>query len=148
MEDDDRTSILRDLVYGETRESIARTRGLSTSDILDEEAARQLGAEELRRGLCLEKLRLEALLRTHFARAMEGDTVCAALYVKTSERLNSMLGTNAPIGHAVTLIHSAAEPVEQETSTRKMLRALRRLRGEPEEDEPPGEDQGPPETVN
>ena len=85
-DDRDRVSILRDLVYGESVESIARARGLMIAEverILDEEAARQLGARELRRGMCLEKMRLEALLRKHFAAAIEGDTTCAVLYVKT-----------------------------------------------------------------
>jgi hypothetical protein len=136
----DREAILRDFVYGgQSVESIARSRRLTVAEvtrIVDEEAARRMSGEELRRGLYVEAVRLEALLRRHFAAAMEGDTISAALYVKTSERLSSMIGTNAPIGHAVHVIHSSAKPVEQGTSTQRMLEAIRRLRNEPEpEDE-------------
>jgi hypothetical protein len=138
----DREAILRNLVFGgQSIERIARARRLTVAAvtrIVDEEAARALNAAALRRGLYVETVRLEALLKKHFAAAMEGDTVSAALYVKTSERLNSMLGTNAPIGHAVHVINSS-ETVEQPSNTVRLLQAIRRLKGEPD-DEPPGED--------
>jgi hypothetical protein len=141
----DREAILRGLVYGGgTVESIARARRLRVAEvarIVDKEAARRLSGEELRRGLYVETMRLEALLRRHFAAAMQGDTISAALYVKTSERLSSMIGTNAPIGHAVHVINSS-EPVEQVSSTRKLLEAIRRLRGEAEK--PDGNEELPP----
>jgi hypothetical protein len=126
-------AILHDYVLrGKTIESIARARRLDVAEvkrIIDTEAAAALSGEGLRRDLYVEHTRLQALLRKHFDAAMEGDTVAAALYVKTSERLASMTGTNAPHGHAVMVIHATApRPEDEVTNTQRMLEAVRALR--------------------
>ena len=41
------------------------------------------------------------------------------IYVKASERLSTMLGRNAPLGHAVTIAHQAA-PAQKQTSTQEL----------------------------
>jgi hypothetical protein len=85
--------------------------------------------EQLRRELRLEVTRLNALAEKYYGKAMagDGDVNSGALYVKLSERKATLLGLNAPIGHAVQVIHSTA-PIRQQTSTDLLRAAIDRIR--------------------
>jgi len=93
--------------------------------MIDEEAARCFSGDELRRQWLLEAHRLRELGQKYFAKAM-GDGAEAAnsavIFIKASERLATLTGMNAPIGHAVQVIHREAPP-QPKTSTEK-LRSL------------------------
>src|SRR5215472_17234611 len=145
--DSDGEAIISDRVNGKSVRDIARERSLSVAAveaILDQEAERALGAPELRRMLYLEVCRLEAIKSVLFEKAMAGENAAAAIYVKLSERMASMIGINAPQGHYVQ-IGSTIEPVERPSNTVLMLQRIRELKAQsanekPDDDEPPGED--------
>jgi hypothetical protein len=103
--------------------------------IIDQEAALAFSGEQLRREWLLEARRLRELGQKYFARAMTDDDInCAAIFIKASERLATLTGMNAPIGHAVQVIH----PPAAQTSTEQIRAAIDRIRGErlPKPDEP------------
>src|SRR5262249_42508697 len=62
--------------------------------------------------------RLAAVELKFYNKAVEGDgdPQSAIVFVKTSERRATLAGANAPIGHAVTVMHQAA-PARELTST-------------------------------
>src|SRR5262249_43214376 len=76
---------------------------------------------QLRRELLFEVMRHRALCGKYFDKAMagDGDRDAGILYIKASERLATLLGMNAPIGHAVQVIHATAL-VGQQTSTEEI----------------------------
>jgi len=134
----DPETIIFDRVYGKSVEAIARARRLSVAAveaILDREAEKALGARELRRLLFVEARRIEALKQLLWNKAMEGDNASAAIFAKLSERLATMVGLNAPVGHYVQISSTLEPAVEQGTSTQRMLEAIRRLRNEPDDDQ-------------
>ena len=57
----------------------------------------------------------------------DGDCQAAVTYVKISERRATLAGANAPIGHAVTVMHQAAPP--QLNSTQSLSAAIDRIKG-------------------
>ena len=101
MIDDD--EVLRARVAGRSVRRIAREHGCgedTVNAILDQRASELMTDQSLRRALMLELQRLDVYVETFHARAVEGDPVCGALCVKVSERRSSLLGLNAPLGHA------------------------------------------------
>src|SRR5262252_5010204 len=97
----------------------------------------------LRRTLALELIELDALQQAFRAKALEDrDVGSGLLLLKVAERRATLLGMNAPQGHAVQIIQH--EPAEAETSTDKIAAAIARIRGkslpkpdEPDDPEPP-----------
>src|SRR5215831_14324049 len=82
----------------------------------------------LRRTLALELIELDALQQAFRAKALEdGDVGSGLLLLKVAERRATLLGMNAPQGHAVQIIQH--EPAEAETSTDKIAAAIARIRG-------------------
>src|SRR5215471_19271104 len=144
MSDDRDDEIVREIIAGKKASQIARERGMTVPEVnrvLDQAAAREFSASGLRRTMMLEAERLHHLKHQLWVRAMEeGDLHAAAVFIKASERLASMIGLNHPHGHIVT-VTSTLEPVEHASSTQRMLEAIRLLRGEtaaPEEDDDTG----------
>lgn len=116
--------------------------------ILDEEARRALGAGELRRLLYIEACRLEAIKAVLLEKAIAGENAAAAIYVKVSERLATMLGINAPREHLVS-ISATIQHDGKGTSTQEMLEAIRHLRGEAEAEQTvEGEAEPDPDKLN
>ena len=90
---------------------IARACAMTQADVLrvlDTEAAENFSGEALRRAWMIEARRLDALGKLYYARAMEGDAESAVIFLKTSERKATLTGMNAPIGHAVQVMHTVA----------------------------------------
>lgn len=91
----------------------------------------------------LEASRLDELKSHVWSIAMSDDPAAlhaAATYAKLAERLASLIGLNAPIGHVINVIGSAPEiQADNRTSTQRMLDAIRQLRGEsdPSDDDEP-----------
>jgi hypothetical protein len=145
-DDGDGEAIILERVNGKSVRDIARERGMTQAAIeaiIDRAAEEALSARALRRLLHVEACRLEAIKSVLFEKAMAGENAAAAIYIKASERLSSMIGINSPQGHYVT-ISSTIEPAEQPSNTVRMLEAIRRLKGEAEkpddEESPPGGD--------
>jgi hypothetical protein len=128
----DHETILTALADGLTVGKAARALGLTETEVraaLRETADNFRNGEHLREVWALEDIRLHRLGLKFFHKAMEGDGDCqaAVTYVKISERRATAAGANAPIGHAVTLMHQAA-PLEL-NSTQKLQAAVDRIRG-------------------
>jgi hypothetical protein len=71
-----------------------------------------------------------------------GSLLSTEAFRRAAERRATLLGMNAPQGHAVQIIQH--EPAEAETSTDKIAAAIARIRGkslpkpdEPDDPEPP-----------
>jgi hypothetical protein len=131
MPDSDETTatILREAAMGRPVRDIAKLRSISRGEverILDVEAEHMFNAAGLRRQMLAETLRLGYLKQRLFARAMQDDLHAAAIYIKASERLSSMIGLNAPVGHYVTISGSLEST---ETSTQYIRRVLDELKG-------------------
>lgn len=76
----------------------------------------------LRRTVALELVRLDQLEEAFAAQAMAGDVPSGSLLVKIAERRATLLGLNAPLGHAVSIIqHEPAEALNSTEQTRKVL---------------------------
>ena len=146
MDDDgpDPEAIVRDCIQGKSPREVARTRGISVAEVkrmLDVAAARMSSPEGIRRTLLLEAERLGHLKQALWVRALrDQDLHAAAIFIKASERLATMLGLNHPHGHIVT-VTTTLDAIEHTSSTQRMLEAIRVLRSEPapaEEDENAG----------
>jgi hypothetical protein len=93
---------------------VAKAHALTVTEVrkvLDEESERCLSGAELRRQLLLEARRLRELEQKYYGKAMgDGEQAAssAIIFIKASERLATLMGMNAPIGHCVQLIHQAA----------------------------------------
>jgi len=82
----------------------------------------------LRRTLALELIELDALQQAFRAKALEDrDVGSGLLLLKVAERRATLLGMNAPQGHAVQIIQH--EPAAAQTSTDKIRAAIDRIRG-------------------
>ena len=140
VDDPEQDAIVGEVVAGKTVRDVARSRGMTVPEVnrvIDRAAAKAFSGEGMRRTLLIEAERLQVLKHQLWLRATgEEDLHAAVVYVKASERLASMLGTNHPIGHIITMT-STLEPTETATSTQRMLSAIRLLRGEtaPSEDQ-------------
>ena len=81
--------------------------------------------------LYLEAQRLDLLKQRVWVLAMrDGNLPAASVYVKASERLASLVGMNAPLGHVVNVIGAAPEPEQTQSSTHRLLETIRLLRAE------------------
>jgi hypothetical protein len=81
----------------------------------------------LRRTLALELIRLDQLEMAFGSKALvDRDVASGVLMVKIAERRATLLGLNAPLGHAVHVVVQHP-PAHHETSTDKIERALNAL---------------------
>jgi hypothetical protein len=90
----------------------------------------------LKRTLALELMRLDQLEMAFEGKAIrDGDVAAGALLVKVAERRATLLGLNAPIGHAVAVIQH--EPENKPTSTERLRAAIDRIRGRTQQEDLP-----------
>jgi hypothetical protein len=125
LDDQEQDAIVHEAARGLPLREIARSRSMTVTDVtqaLDEAAKRAFSGEELiiRRQLLLEVHRLREIERKHFERCDEVPS--AAIYLKSSERLASLIGMNQPIGMSVQLIQ--AKQIEQQESSTQNLRRI------------------------
>ena len=128
----DHETILGALADGLTVGKAARVLGIAEGEVraaLKETADNFRNGERLREAWALEDIRLHRLGLKFFHKAMESDGDCqaAVTYVKISERRATLAGANAPIGHAVTVMHQAAPP--KLTSTQRIRAAIDNVMG-------------------
>ena len=123
--------IIEEAAEGRSIRDIARSAGMTEAAvraIIDRQAEDALSGPQLRRDLLFEVMRLRALGRKYYEKAMDrGELNAGLLYIKASERLATLLGMNAPQGHAVQIIQH--EPATAQTSTDKIRAAIDRIRG-------------------
>jgi hypothetical protein len=80
----------------------------------------------LRRTLALELIRLDQIEMAFGSKALvDRDVPSAMVLIKAAERRATLLGLNAPIGHAVRVV--SHPPEHQETSPDRIERALNAL---------------------
>jgi len=77
---------------------------------------------------------------------VDRDVAAGVLLVKVAERRASLLGLNAPLGHAVQVIQH--EPENKPTSTERLRAAIERIRGTTHQDDPPATDQDDPPSTH
>jgi hypothetical protein len=125
--DDD--GILTARVRGRSVRRIAREHGMTegaVDEVLDQRADAMLSGKHQRRALMLQLARLDELIEVFHPKALAGDPICGALVVKIEERRATLLGMNAPIGHAVSVVQH--EPTAAPTSTDLIEAAFARIR--------------------
>jgi hypothetical protein len=125
--DDDGSLTAR--VLGRSVRRVAREHGMTegaVDEVLDQRADAMLSGKHLRRALMLQLARLDELVEVFHPKALGGDPICGALVVRIEERRSTLLGLNAPIGHAVSVVQH--EPVEAPTSTDRIRAAFDRIR--------------------
>src|SRR5215471_9050921 len=111
----DPEAILDALAAGLSVEKAAKHFHLPVADVrkmLRDEVERCRDGEHLREIWTLADRRLAAVELKFYNKALEGDgdPQSAIVFVKTNERRATLAGANAPIGHAVTVMHQAAPP--------------------------------------
>src|SRR5215831_11632633 len=125
---------------------IARDHGCSVAEVnaaLDHHPIELNRDTFLKRTLAMELVELDELQQAFRDKALvDRDVGSGLLLLKVAERRATLLGMNAPQGHAVQIIQH--EPAEAETSTDKIAAAIARIRGKslPKPDEP--DDPAPP----
>lgn len=125
----DNETILDALAAGLSVKKAAKQFGVPEREVyraLREEVERCRDGERIREVWALEDRRLAAVGLRFYQLAMEGDHQAAVIYIKASERRATLNGANAPLGHAVTVMHQAAV-VEQPSSLDKIERVLNEL---------------------
>ena len=97
----------------------------------------------LKRTLAMELVELDELQQAFRNKALEDqDVVAGVLLIKVAERRATLLGLNAPIGHAVQVIQH--EPGNKPTSTERIRAAIDRIPGKTHQDDLPATDQEDP----
>jgi hypothetical protein len=123
------TQARRDLILHKPERAIAEEFGMTLEEVqqvLDEHPVERDRDSYLRRTLAQQLLLLDRLEVTFGRMAFENrDTAAGALLVKVAERKATLLGLNAPIGHAVRIVQHA--PENRQTSTDKIEAALNAL---------------------
>jgi hypothetical protein len=119
----------RDLILHRPERALADEFGMTfeqVQQVLDEHAVERDRDKCLRRALAEQLLLLDRLEVTFGRMAFEDrDTAAGALLPKAAERRTTLLGLNAPIGHAVRVVsHPAAH---QPTSTARIEAELNAL---------------------
>ena len=87
----------------------------------------------LKRTLALELLRLDELEEAFRDKALvDRDVAAGVLLIKVAERRATLLGMNAPLGHAVQVIQH--EPLDKPTSAERIAALIDRIRGKTMDD--------------
>jgi hypothetical protein len=118
----------RDLILHKPERAIAEDCNCSVEDvhaILDHHPIEVDRDQYLKRALALQLVQLDELEVIFREKARAGDTASGMLLVKIAERRATLLGLNAPIGHAVAVIQHA--PENRPTTTDRIEAAIRGL---------------------
>jgi hypothetical protein len=118
----------RDLILHKPERAIADDCGCTVDDVhavLDRHPIEVDRDQYLKRALALQLVQLDELEVVFREKACAGDTASGMLLVKIAERRATLLGLNAPIGHAVAVIQHA--PENRPTTTDKIEAAIRAL---------------------
>jgi hypothetical protein len=119
----------RELVLYRTEHALADELGISLEEVratLDMHPVEQDRDRYLKHALAQQLLLLDRLEVTFGKKAFEErDTVAGALLVKVAERRSTLLGLNAPLGHAVHVVQHV--PEHRPTSTDRIEAALNAL---------------------
>jgi hypothetical protein len=130
--------------------AIARAHSCSIDDVhaaLDRHPMELDREAYLKRTLALELMRLDQLEMAFEGKAIrDGDVAAGALLVKVAERRATLLGLNAPIGHAVQVIQH--DLPNKPTSTERIRAAIDRIRGKTQQDELPSTEQHDPSSTH
>jgi hypothetical protein len=101
----------------------------------------------LKRALAMQLLQLDELEVAFRNKAiMDRDVAAGVLLVKVAERRATLLGLNAPIGHAVAVVQH--EPENKPTSTERLRATIDRIRGKTHQDDLPATDQDDPPSTH
>jgi hypothetical protein len=135
----------RDLILHKPERAIADDNGCTVDEVhavLDRHPMEVDRDRYLKRALAMQLLQLDELEVAFRDKAIvDRDVAAGVLLVKVAERRASLLGLNAPLGHAVQVIQH--EPENEPSSTDRIRAAIDRIRAE--HGEPPIErDDGPP----
>ena len=135
----------RDLIVYKPERRIADDHGCTVEEVhavLDRHPIEADRDKYLKRALAMQLLQLDELEVAFRDKAIvDRDVAAGVLLVKVAERRASLLGLNAPLGHAVQVIQH--EPENKPSSTDRIRVAIDRIRAK--HGEPPVEwDDGPP----
>jgi hypothetical protein len=121
----------RDLILHKPERAIADDNGCTLDEVLavlDQHPIEVDRDKYLKRALALQLLQLDELEIAFREKAlMDRDVAAGVLLVKVAERRATLLGMNAPLGHAVQVIQH--EPENKPTSTERLRAAIDRIRG-------------------
>jgi hypothetical protein len=140
----------QDLIIYKPERRIAEDHGISIDEVhavLDRHPIELDRDRYLKRQLAMQLLQLDELEVAFRDKAIvERDVASGVLLVKVAERRASLLGLNAPLGHAVQVIQH--EPENKPTSTDRLRAAIDRIRGKRHQDDLPATDQDDPPSTH
>jgi|SRR5215471_16139395 len=140
----------RDLIVHKPERRIADDHGCTVEEVhevLDRHPIEVDRDKYLKRALAMQLLQLDELEVTFRDKAIvDRDVAAGVLLVKVAERRATLLGLNAPIGHAVAVVQH--EPENKPTSTERLRAAIERIRGERHQDDLPTTDQDDPPSTH
>jgi len=128
----------QDLIIYNPERRIAEDHGISIDEVhavLDRHPIEVDRDKYLKRALAMQLLQLDELEVAFRDKAVvDRDVASGLLLVKVAERRSTLLGLNAPLGHAVQVIQH--EPENKPSSTDRIRVAIDRIRAK--HGEPPG----------
>src|SRR5215813_3857166 len=129
----------RDLFLYKPERAIADDNGCTIDEVhavLDRHPIEVDRDKYLKRALALQLLQLDELEIAFREKAlMDRDVAAGVLLIKVAERRATLLGLNAPIGHAVQVIQH--DPPNKPSSTERIAALVDRIRGKTQPDDPP-----------
>src|SRR5262249_59667609 len=121
----------RDLILHKPQRAIADDHGCTVDEVhalLDRHPIEVDRDKYLKRALAMQLLQLDELEVAFRDKAIvDRDVASGVLLVKVAERRASLLGLNAPLGHAVAVVQH--EPPIQQSSFDKIEALVNRIRG-------------------
>jgi hypothetical protein len=140
----------RELIVHKPERRIAEDHGISIDEVhavLDRHPIEVDRDKYLKRALAMQLLQLDELEVAFRDKAIvDRDVASGVLLVKVAERRATLLGLNAPLGHAVQVIQH--EPENKPTSTERLRAAIDRIRGKTHQDDLPATDQDDPPSTH
>ena len=140
----------RDLILHKPERAIADDNGCTIDEVhavLDRHPIEVDRDKYLKRALALQLLQLDELEIAFREKAlMDRDVAAGVLLIKVAERRATLLGLNAPIGHAVQVIQH--DPPNKPTSTERLRAAIDRIRGKTHQDDLPATDEDDPPSTH
>jgi len=140
----------RDLILHKPQRAIADDNGCTVDEVhalLDRHPIEVDRDKYLKRALAMQLLQLDELEVAFRDKAIvDRDVASGILLVKVADRRATLLGLNAPLGHAVHVIQH--EPESKPTSTERLRAAIDRIRGKTHQDDPPITDQDDPPSTH